>query len=162
MEKTRDELVSADQLEKINAGMKQMVQFGDSKNGVLLGVNIAILYNVTIKVLSFENILNAAISGLALLCFAISTLILLWSIFPKLKFTQRVNPLFFGSVAQMDRDSYQQLCSRMTQEELVRHYLEQIHTNSQIAARKFREFKWAVLFAIISYMAFAALLILEV
>jgi hypothetical protein len=154
-------LVTSEHLEKIYVSIREMVQFGESKNGILLGANVAILYNAASKALSFSCLLNSILSCLALLCIVISTGILFYSIMPKLRFTDRVNPLFFGSVVKMSTTEYTKICSEMTEEDLVRYLSEQIHANSVIATRKFQEFKTALQFALPSYVAFVVLFFLK-
>ncbi len=157
MDTANESKVTPEEMEKINVGIREMVQFGESKNGVLAGANLAILYNVAGKVISFASPLQAVLSVVALLFFATSTLILFFSIYPKLKFSKSVNPLFFGSVNQMAQSEYVKLCENMTEAELVRHYAAHIHVNSGFALRKFRDFKYAAACAAPSYLIFAIL-----
>lgn len=149
--------VTPDQLEKVNTAIREMVQFAESKNGVLMAANLAILYNVAGKAISFDSPAQAIISAAALALFAVSSLILIYSIVPKLKFVKSRNPLFFGSITNMNRDEYVQLCAKLSKEDLNRYYAEQIHVNSGFAARKFRDFKRAAIFAVPSYVLFAIL-----
>ncbi len=162
MESKQDSFNRVEQLQKINASISIMVQFGESKNGVLLGVNIAILYNVAIKSISFADPLNAVLSVLAILFFAISTIILLYSIVPKIVPTKGFNPLFFGGAAKMDAEKYHKICAEMTEDDLVCYYAEQIQINSGIASRKFADFRKAVIFALPSYLFFALLYLLNI
>ncbi|HNT52679.1 MAG TPA: DUF5706 domain-containing protein [Candidatus Syntrophosphaera sp.] len=149
--------ITPDQLEKINTGIRDMVQFGESKNGVLMAANLAILYNVAGKAISFAGTAEAILSTAAIALFAVSSLILIYSIVPKLKFVKSGNPLFFGSITKMSRDEYVQLCAKLSKDELARYYAEQIHVNSGFAVRKFRDFKRAAFFAVPSYVLFAIL-----
>ncbi|HOZ01520.1 MAG TPA: DUF5706 domain-containing protein [Candidatus Syntrophosphaera sp.] len=157
METANQGTVTPEEMEKVSVGIREMVQFGESKNGVLAAANLAILYNVAGKVISFSSPLHAVLSVLALVLFAVSTLILFYSMFPKLKFSKSVNPLFFGSIHQMKQEDYVNLCETMTEAELVRHYAAHIHVNSGFALRKFRDFKYAAAFAAPSYVIFAVL-----
>ena len=152
--------VTPDHMEKINTGIREMVQFGESKNGVLMAANLAILYNVAGKAISFDSTPKAILSGAALALFAVSCLILIYSIVPKLKFVKSGNPLFFGSITRMSRDEYVQLCAKLSKDDLNRYYAEQNHVNSGFAVRKFRDFKRAAIFAVPSYILFAVLYLL--
>ena len=161
MEDKHEQSVTVEHWEKVYTGIREMVQFGEAKNGLLMGLNVAILYNVSAGAISFASPRDGVLTVLALAGILASTLTLLISLFPKFKNMGEVNPLFFGSVAKTKREDYYKLCANLTREELLRYYATQIHANSQIALRKFRDFRLAIGCAVPSYLLFTLLYILN-
>lgn len=149
-----------DQVQKLHLYMSDMVKFGEAKNGALLGINMALLYSVAIKYVSFANLLTSVVSITALTLLLLSILVLVISFLPRLYKPKAVNPISFVCINDINAEQFCQINSCQTSQEMIGYYSELISINAKVAAKKLREFKLAVSFSIPSYLAFAALYLL--
>ncbi|MBI3493811.1 MAG: hypothetical protein HY047_18845 [Acidobacteria bacterium] len=134
-------------LDRIHAWTRSV----DQRIGVLVGLESAVLGFALIRILDWYHRLTerpwfqgAILIGLGLLTASIVEA--LRALFPRTGNVSRCRSLtFFGDIAGESLDSYRQKVDSANDESYRRDFVDQIHTSSVIAARKFHSFKLSVL-----------------
>lgn len=156
-----DKHVSIDHVQKIHAHINEMIRFGEAKNGVLLTVNLGVFFKVVFNGMICQNLMLLILNITAILSISISIIVLMLSFFPQMNSQKTFNPIYFGTISQSNPDKYFEYVKNMKEEELIKHYCEQIHITSSIAKYKFDMFKIGICLGLFSFISYGFLYIFK-
>lgn len=154
------------------------LRFAEAKNAAVLAA-AGIFLSALLSIRAEEHPLLTVYFWLSLFFLSISAFLAVCSFVPQLKapnfFVRSVDenpdakvPIYFADIASMTYDELQATLSKLgsyTEEAgLEHHYIQQIHTNSLIATRKFAFFNasvWCFIIAVFTPVSAIALLIMR-
>ena len=97
------------------------------------------------------EIFAALLVGLLYCASFLSMVSLMWAIIARVKNMNNISSLFFfGSIGDMELQSYRDKASHITEEELINDLEEQIHTNSRICNQKAKWYNNGIKFLLIT------------
>ena len=144
-------MIATADLEKILDRVQTWTRSVDQRIGVLLAFETGALGFLLVRILDWYHrvsgrpwVQGGGLLGLGLL--AGGLIEALRALFPRTRNLSRNESLtFFGDIAAVPLDSYCQKVDSANDESYRRDFVDQIHTCSVIAARKFHNFKISVL-----------------
>lgn len=116
----------------------------DGKSSLVLGIDTAMLGVLAgfAPRVDLWTVWMAIIAGVAIGMLAASLCFIYLANYPR-TIGPRKSLLYFGSIAGMTFNEYQQSFANMSESQFLNDLLEQCHRNSEIITRKFWALKWA-------------------
>lgn len=143
---------SKENIKNIFDDINEWLRFAEAKNGILLGINLAIVA-ICFEKNDFENLNNLDlffISYIAMLLF--SFCILVYSFFPNLKTNVQGNNItFYGDIYKNYQNKTEDFIRAAKVEQCyINGIAERCIINSEITLSKLKYFRWASFFTILS------------
>jgi len=153
--------VKTDTIHKLHESNQQLIYVSDRKVAALLLINAVLISFSATWNLKEYCLLTKIIVLLAILLAAVSTIMYLLAIIPRLSKRAGESILHYRGVLRLSRDEYASKMTEISDEELRKDYLDTIYSLSSIQLKKNRYLKLGSEFLIISIFLLAVVFILN-
>ena len=160
-EETRFDKVKTESVQKIYESNQQLIYVADRKVAALLLINAVLIslsaawnlreYQTSIKIVILVAILLAALS----------TILYLLAIIPRIFEQAPESILFYKGILGSSRDKYVSKMTEISDEDLMKNYLDAIYSLSSIQMKKNRYLRWGSESLIISIILLALSFVLH-
>jgi hypothetical protein len=160
-EKKRIGKVKTDTIHKMHDSNQQLIYVSDRKVAALLLINAVLISFSATWNLKEHFILTKIIIFLAIMLAAVSTIMYLLAIIPRISKRAVESILHYRGILRFSRDEYVSKMSELSDDDLTKDYLDTIYSLSLIQLKKNRYLRWGSELLIIAICLLALSFILN-
>jgi len=153
--------MKVDTFHRIYASNQQLIDLSDRKVAALLLINAILISLSAVWNLREYSVLMKVIILVAIILAAVSTIMYLLAIIPRISKRAAESILHYKGVLRLSRDEYISKMKEMSEEDLTKDYLDTIYSLSSIQMRKNRYLRLGSQFLIASIILLALSFILN-